>query len=416
MNQILLVEDSALFGRMTKARLEEAFDVPVYWCKNYAEADDLLIRAKGMFDMALLDFNLPDAPNGEVIDRVVREGISSLVFTSNLCDDVRRQVWSKKVVDYILKDDPSSLSYVVAAMKQLAVNSTSLILVVDDSDMQRKAILELLYIKKYRVISAKNGESALEILDQYPETKVVITDYNMPGMDGCQLCRKIREKHKHEDLAIIGLSSEEDRTLGARFVKSGANDFIVKQTFLVEEFYCRLEHNLHILKLIEDNRNAAIRDFLTGMFNRRHFFEEGAKFCAQALEVGGNVSCAMLDIDFFKRINDEFGHETGDKVLQYVALKITGSEKDWDLAARIGGEEFCLLSRNFSREEFKSRLEYLRESIAAGTVVAQGGNEIRTTVSIGWSSSSSPGLSTLMQVADENLYKAKESGRNRVVG
>lgn len=416
MNQILLVEDSPLFGRMTKARLEEAFDVPVYWCKNYAEADSLLIRAKGMFDMALLDFNLPDAPHGEVIDRVVREGISSLVFTSNLSDEVRRQVWSKKVVDYILKDDPSSLNYVVAAMKQLAVNSNSLILVVDDSDMQRNAILELLYIKKYRAISAKNGASALEILDQYPETKVVITDYNMPGMDGCQLCRKIREKHKHEDLAIIGLSSEEDRTLGARFVKSGANDFIVKQTFLVEEFYCRLEHNLHILELIEDKRNAAIRDFLTGMYNRRHFFEEGATFCARVLETGGNVLCAMLDIDLFKKVNDEFGHETGDKVLQYVASQITASDKDWDLSARIGGEEFCLLAFNCGSEEFTVRLDSLRASIAAGAVADQEGNAIRTTVSIGWSSSSTPALSSLMQVADENLYKAKEAGRNRVVG
>jgi len=416
MNQILLVEDSPLFGRLAKKRIEETFDVPVYWCKNFVEADQLLIRAKGNFSMALLDFNLPDAPHGEVIDRVVGEGISALVFTSNLSDDVRKQVWSRKVVDYILKDDPNCMDYVVAAMQQLLENETILVLVVDDSKSQRTAITELLYIKKFRVVSAKDGPSALAILEHYPEIKLVITDYNMPGMNGCMLCRKMREKFKHDQLAIIGLSSEDDQTLGARFIKSGANDFVIKQTFLVEEFYCRVEHNLHILKLIEENKNAAIRDFLTGMYNRRYLFDQGAALCAEKLSQKQPVYCAMLDIDFFKKINDQFGHETGDRVLKHVAAQVKAHAGPSCLAARIGGEEFCLLCSDLEKEAFRKQMIALHKAIATNALMDAAHGALRVTASMGWAVSTETELNELMRVADANLYRAKEAGRNRVVG
>lgn len=119
MNQILLVEDNAMFGRIIKATLEAEFDRPVYWVKTLKETFQLLEQANNNFYMALLDFNLPDAPNGEVIDLVVNRGITSFVFTSNMSNIVREQVWSKKVADYILKDDPNSLGYVVEAIKRL---------------------------------------------------------------------------------------------------------------------------------------------------------------------------------------------------------------------------------------------------------------------------------------------------------
>jgi len=416
MNQILLVEDSPLFGRLAKKRIEETFDVPVYWCKNFAEADRLLIRASGNFSMAVLDFNLPDAPNGEVIDRVVGEGISALVFTSNLSDEVRKQVWSRRVVDYILKDDPNCIDYVIAAMQQLLANERTLVLVVDDSNSQRTALTEWLYIKKFRVVTAKDGPSALAILDQYPEIKLVITDYNMPGMNGCMLCRKIREKFKHDQMAIIGLSSEDERTLGARFIKSGANDFVIKQTFLVEEFYCRVEHSLHLLKLIEENRNAAIRDFLTGMYNRRYLFDQGVALCTEKLSEKQPVYCAMLDIDFFKKINDQFGHETGDRVLQLVAAQINVHTDAFCLAARIGGEEFCLLCSDLEKDVFRKKMIELHKAIGKNALQDDVHGAIRVTASIGWAVSPEAELHDLMRAADENLYRAKKAGRNRVVG
>jgi len=139
-----------------------------------------------------LDLNLPDAPNGEVIDLVIKRGVTSFVFTSNMSNSVREQVWSKKVADYILKDDPNSLDYIVKAIKRLDTNQDTLILIVDDSKFFRTQIAELLYVQQYRVITAKSGPEALKIILKHPEIKLVITDYNMPEMDGCQLCRNIR--------------------------------------------------------------------------------------------------------------------------------------------------------------------------------------------------------------------------------
>ena len=99
MQQILMVEDSNFLGRRAQARIDKDVDLPVYWCKTLAETEELLARAKGNFSMALLDFNLPDAPHGEVIDKVVRQGITTFVFTADWTDEVRSLVWSKKVAD-----------------------------------------------------------------------------------------------------------------------------------------------------------------------------------------------------------------------------------------------------------------------------------------------------------------------------
>lgn len=275
MKQILLVEDSQLFGRLTKARMEAEFDRPVYWTKNLEETVKLLDRAGNDFSIALLDLHLPDAPNGEVIDLVVNRGISSFVFTSNMSDAVREQMWSKRVADYILKDDPNSLSYIIQAIRRLEKNQDTLILVVDDSSLFRSTIAELLYVQKFRVVTAKNGPEALAILQSHPEVTLVLTDYNMPGMDGCILCQKIRGEFSREDLAIIGISSEEEVSIGARFIKSGADDFIMKHSFLVEEFYCRVNRCIEGVELFAERKEAATKDFLTGLYNRRYFFETG---------------------------------------------------------------------------------------------------------------------------------------------
>ncbi len=275
MKQILLAEDSFMFGKLTKKKIEAEFDLPVFWAKTLAETVRLLNAPDSNFSMALLDFYLPDAPHGEVIDEVVRKGISTLVFTSNMSNEVREEVWRKKVADYILKDDPNSLEYIIRAMHRLDKNCESLILVVDDSSTYRNIIAELLYIHKYRVVTAKSGSSALQILSKHPEIQMVITDFNMPEMDGCLLCQKIRQEHKHEDLAIIGISSENDRNIGARFIKNGANDFIVKQSPIVEEFYCRIHQCLDNIQMIQRSKEAAVKDFLTGLYNRRYFFSRG---------------------------------------------------------------------------------------------------------------------------------------------
>lgn len=418
MKSVLLVEDSNMFGRIAKKKIESVFNVPVYWAKSLAETEKLLEMSKGSFSLALLDFNLPDAPFGEVIDRVVREGISSLVFTSNMTDDVRDLVWSKKVADYILKEDPNSLDYIINAMRRLEENHEDLILVVDDSTTYRNKISELLYIRKYRVLNAVSGESCLEILKKHPEVKLVITDYNMPGLDGASLCQKIREFRKSDQLAIIGFSSEQDPSLGARFLKSGADDFIVKGGFLVEEFYSRVQRCLETIHLFHRIHESAIRDFLTGLYNRRYYFEAGAKLVSRCEQNGEPLVCTMLDIDHFKSVNDTYGHDIGDVVIKAVAGILKERAAEGDIVARIGGEEFCVLGPVASIDEGLERCELIRQQVEAASLSPindQGEMEmLQVTISIGACFAFGGHLDDLTKKADQCLYRAKQNGRNRV--
>lgn len=255
MHQILLVEDSMMFGRLAKKRLENTFDVPVYWAKSLAETQGVLREKDGNFSVALLDFNLPDAPQGEVIDQVVNHGISSIVFTTNMSDEVRSLIWGKRVADYIIKEDPNSLDYIVSVIRQFEMNQNTLVLVVDSSESRRTYLSELLYVKKFRVLNASDNKSALEILEQYPDIKLVLADFETSDADGRQFCQKIRENHTLENLAIVGFIPCADRLSGIKYLKSGASDYVIKDPFLVEEFYSKINRALEMVNLYSQLRS-----------------------------------------------------------------------------------------------------------------------------------------------------------------
>lgn len=415
MHQILLVEDSNMFGRLAKKRIEQEFDVPVFWAKDYAQTVSLLQQAKNNFSMAILDYNLPDAPNGEVIDLVTGAGISSFVFTADMTEEVRSYVWSKRVADYILKDDPNSLDYIISGMRQLGQNHEFLILVVDDDSLVRTMISELLYVRQYRVINAADGQTALKVIEQYPEVKLIITDFTMPNMDGCQFCQRVRERFKTDMLAIIGMHGDDDRGIAARFIKSGANDFIVKNELLVEEFYCRVNHCLETVSLFARIKENGIRDFLTGLHNRRYFFDEGESLIQALREKGESISCVMLDIDHFKSINDTHGHDAGDVVLINTAELLRQQAAEEELVCRLGGEEFALIVPFLSQPEVIEKVERLRQTMESCPVVLPGSDEsIMVTASFGICADFFEDLEEMLKLADQNLFLAKEGGRNRI--
>jgi diguanylate cyclase (GGDEF)-like protein len=284
---------------------------------------------------------------------------------------------------------------------------------VDDSRLYRTSIAELLYVQKYRVITAKNGPEAIKTLNKYPEIKLIIADYNMPEMDGCQLCRNIRTNFSRETLAIIGISSESDKSIGARFIKSGANDFIVKQSFLVEEFYSRVNHCIESIDLYRQIKEAAIKDFLTGLYNRRYFFDNGEALFASFRCGQISLACAMIDIDFFKKVNDTYGHDVGDLVIKQVATLLQERMRATDIVARFGGEEFCILAVNMGLDEVAKIFDDIRQHIEKTTVsVGDRQKQLHVTVSIGVCTEKTESLRQMIERADDFLYMAKESGRN----
>ena len=289
------------------------------------------------------------------------------------------------------------------------------ILVVDDSPLFRKTISDLLQNHNYTVLAAGNGKEALEVINEHPDIKMVITDFNMPEMDGFALTQKIRERYSSDELIIIGISSERDTYMPARFLKYGANDFIVKQSFLTEEFYCRVTQHLDSLERLQAVKEASMKDFLTGLYNRRYFFDFGQKLFASAKRDNLTLACAMIDIDFFKKVNDTYGHKAGDLVLQHVASTLKSRMRGTDIIARLGGEEFCILAVNLKENDAKKVFEELRQTIEKSSIQIDEDQTINVTISTGVVTELTDNLEDMVNRADALLYEAKNSGRNKVI-
>jgi len=412
---ILVVEDSPLLGVQLENTLGQETSQRIIWVKSHAEALEVLKISGQQVVAAVVDYNLPDAPSGESITHTLAQGIPTIAFTATVDNEVRERIWSLKVVDYVLKDSPASLDYVVSMVKRVLKNRRVKALVVDDSAPIRDAISHLLKIHCYQVLTADNGNLALELLARNPDIRLVITDYQMPGMDGIQLVQKIRERYLRNELGIIGISAAGNNLMAAKFIKNGANDFIIKQNFLPEEFYCRISQCMDQIEHVASIREAAIKDPLTRLYNRRYFFEMGKKMMATALRKKDPVVVAMIDVDHFKKINDRFGHQTGDIVLQKMAALLKKRCRQSDLLARFGGEEFCFLGYNMNPLHAQMFFDMLCTLVEAHPVETENGECIPVTVSIGACREQLGNIDEMLRKADANLYRAKKAGRNQVI-
>ncbi|MBF0260935.1 MAG: response regulator [Magnetococcales bacterium] len=242
MDTILIVEDSSSFAALIKARLQRALGVEVVLAKSLAEARVVLERYPRRFLLALLDLFLPDAPEGEIVDLMVTHQLPSIVLTGMFKPQLRQIFLDKGLLDYFIKDSPGVVDTVIQAIERFRSNRRTRILVVDDSRSARRLLSRLLERHGFELREAGEGEEALRILGN--ETiSLVISDYQMPGMDGVEFARRLRARHGREEVAVIGLSSQGDSDLAARFIKAGANDFLVKP-YQPEELLCRVHQNL----------------------------------------------------------------------------------------------------------------------------------------------------------------------------
>ncbi len=401
---------------MISKKVLGALDLNICWARSLKEAVSILGKYQNNFFAALLDYTLPDSSQGEIVDEVLSRNIPSIVFTGNVTEDARRELWRKGIVDYVVKDDKQSLEYLIFLLSRLEKNSETKVLVVDDSKFFRRTICRLLEIQKYRVLEAENGAHALRVIRKNPDTKLVITDYSMPEMDGFNLTKRLRRKYGRDGIAILGVTVDQNKTMGARFIKVGANDFIEKERFIVEEFYCRVTQSLQNLEYIQMTRDLATKDYLTGLYNRRYFYEVAEKLYASARRNKIDIACAMIDIDQFKNINDSHGHEVGDKALQHISkILLSHLQRTTDLIARMGGEEFCIMTNDISAEDSVRFFQGLCQAIEARSFEFGGGHRLKITISIGISTELGSGLDDMLRRADRLLYQAKARGRNQVV-
>jgi len=410
--QILVIEDSRTFSLALRQLLQAETGLPVTTCASLKEVSDLIVAAPGAYAIAVVDLNLPDAPRGEALDWTVTHGIPSVVFTATFDLATRGRIMEREVIDYVLKDNEFALPNIVGTVKRALNNRNTRILVVDDTRTTRKVLARMLSIQQYAVVEAGSGQEALTILESNPDIQLVVSDYYMPDMDGFELARRIRRQRP--DVRVLGISSSTDRQTSAGFLKAGAHDF-VSRPFVLEELQCRIASNVEVLDQLRQLQDLAARDFLTGLFNRRHFFARGRQLVCEAREMGLPICVAILDIDHFKRLNDRHGHDGGDKALTAVAGTLgTMAERGFNLLARIGGEEFAIIFPGADLAEAERLCGDIRATIA-GTPLVINGETLPLTVSIGVAALAPDAmLETCLGQADEALYVAKQDGRDRV--
>ena len=410
--RILIVEDSKFFIQLVTKAIAETIRAETVVATSLAEARKIIAEAAKPFDLALTDILLADDEKGEAVSLVLDHAIPCIVFTAVFSEDLRERLLARNVIDYVVKNSPSSLDYLMSLVTRLHRNRLTKVMVVDDSKTTRNYLRDLLIAYQFKVIEAEDGETALALLKSTPNIRLVITDYHMPGMDGVEMVRRMRATHDQERLCIIGLSSGGGSALSAQFIKMGANDFI-NMPFLREEFFCRIMQNVRMLDMMDRLTDMATKDVLTGIHNRRFFFDAGDALFASAKREQVTLTAAMLDVDFFKKVNDTYGHDAGDAVLKKVASVIRKKCRQTDLVARFGGEEFAVLAVNMDEAASKAFFESLRQAVESEKITHKG-KTIQVTVSIGVCQGAGDSLSGMIKSADEMLYKAKRAGRNRV--
>lgn len=409
---ILLIEDSKFFATMIRRRIQDELGFRVDWRATYEDAIQAIDCCKDEYLLALLDLTLPDAPNGEIVDYARSKELPGIIFTGGFDGILRERFLSWDIIDYILKDSNTCVDTLLETIQRVERNQRISILVVDDSKSMRDAVSRLLRSQLYTVLEAGDGQEALELLGKHPDIKLIVTDYDMPKMDGFELIRKVRENHSKNELAIIGMSATGDPLLSAKLIKNGANDFVPKP-FQVEEFHCRVNHSIEMLENIALIKDLSYKDSLTRLYNRRYFFENAQRFIEHCIQTDMLYSVAMIDIDYFKKVNDNHGHDAGDEVLKQVASILTTCFPEESIVCRFGGEEFCILISHSRDENIVAQFDGLRRSIE-GTEVEVGGITLNVTVSTGICSEPNS-IEGMLKVADERLYKAKDSGRNTVI-
>lgn len=248
--RILLAEDSNVFTQMIGAKLKELLGLTIEVCRNFEDLQECYEHSKEPVTLAISNINLPGAENGEALEYLIDLSIPTIVFTSTFQEDTREKLISKEVVDYILKDNVFAVDMLVESVCRFLTNQRHHVLIVDDSPTARALLSSRLKRYNFRVSLAENGAKALELLKKHDDIGLVVTDYNMPDIDGFELTRRIRTMRGSHQLRIIGVSSSTNRLLSARFLKAGGNDFMLRP-FIEEEFYCRVNQNLDTIVQIQ---------------------------------------------------------------------------------------------------------------------------------------------------------------------
>jgi two-component system, cell cycle response regulator len=293
-------------------------------------------------------------------------------------------------------------------------------LVADDDAASRLLLQRVLTKWGYDVVAASEGEEAWTILTSDNSPDLAVLDWMMPGLDGVEVCRRIRALDLSNPPYLILLTSRGDKQDIATGLESGASDYVQKP-FDHDELRARLlvgrrfnQLNSKVLDTQRELQRQALIDPLTHIMNRRAILGRLNEEMARAPRQGLPLSIGALDIDHFKLVNDQYGHAVGDTTLQTVVERALRTLRVYDALGRTGGDEFLIVMPGVGYRDAAVALERIRYTVRESPIETQG-QEILVTVSIGGAVNAGESPDELLHLGDDALYRAKGEGRDCVV-
>lgn len=288
------------------------------------------------------------------------------------------------------------------------------VLVVDDNNNNLRLLIDILEDEEFEVFTSNTGLTVVEMARNL-KPDVVLLDIMMPEMDGFEVCKALKGDNDLKDIPVIMVTAKVDSRDLKNALEIGAVDYIKKPIDEVEVI-ARVQSALRQKQAKEDLKNRASRDGLTGLFNHALLLELFKKELESQERNQRGISFVMLDIDFFKKINDTYGHTSGDAVLKELSKIIIEGTRSGDFPGRYGGEEFGIVLPGINKEDTFKLCERLREKIEKHEFLIDL-KVIKITVSAGFYYKDAKDPITcedMIKCADEALYRAKQNGRNRV--
>ncbi len=295
------------------------------------------------------------------------------------------------------------------------------ILIAEDDSVSRHILTAIVSKWGYNPIAVADGRAAWELMQQEDPPQLALLDWEMPEMDGLEVCRRIREENPFSPPYIIILTGRTDTVDIVRGLDAGANDYVSKP-FKNDELHARIRTGKRMVDLQNELvaaknalAHAATHDPLTGIFNRAGILDRLDAEMERARRAGSRIAIALCDIDHFKQVNDTYGHQAGDAVLRCFATGIKNALRPYDAVGRFGGEEFLVIAPDCHETEARGLFERLRSRVEEQTTSTNAGI-VSITVSMGVViNSGTTAVDFLLATADKALYQAKNGGRNQVV-
>lgn len=365
-NTVLVVENSNTQARIITEHIESMTPFDSVVVNSMSEVERVLGDEDHDIFIAVMNLNIKGAPDGEAVDYALSKVIPCIVLTSTFDESIRNRFIEKNVLDYFNKSRREDLEEMVDLVRRIHSNHEIKVIVAEDDTVARKVMCRLLERLNFTTFPAVDGAEALELVKSHPDVKMLLTDYEMPNMDGFELVSEVRKTYSRDQLAILGVSAHDSGAITAKFLKRGATDFL-KKPFEVEEFSWRITNNLNELERIRSIKDAYTKDTLTGFPIMPRFLEYGRKMFDQMLEEGKTPVLAAFNIDNILAVNERYGWDAGAAAVKKAANLLDQHSYGWALSTR-NDHGFFILADDV--ENLKNDLSAVKAALASSHIIS----------------------------------------------